>query len=80
MLRAAVGMDREAVELLLAHGAIVDLPNVMGVTPFNGCGRHRLGRGGGSGPGQSPTLKARPNLESEAIEVLRMAAQGRALT
>jgi ankyrin repeat protein len=34
LLRAAVAHDREAIELLLAHGAIVDLPNVMGVTPF----------------------------------------------
>ena len=34
LLRAAVAHDREAVELLLAHGAIVDLPNVMGVTPL----------------------------------------------
>src|SRR5512139_1821417 len=34
LLRAALAHDREAVELLLAHGAMVDLPNVMGVTPF----------------------------------------------
>jgi len=34
LLRAAVAADREAVELLLQHGAIVDLPNVMGVTPL----------------------------------------------
>ena len=34
LLRAAVGHDREAVELLLSKGALVDLPNVMGVTPF----------------------------------------------
>jgi len=34
LLRAAVAADREAVELLLQHGAVVDLPNVMGVTPL----------------------------------------------
>jgi ankyrin repeat protein len=34
LLRAAVAHDREAIELLLARGALVDLPNVMGVTPF----------------------------------------------
>jgi len=34
LLRAAVATDRDAVELLLRHGAIVDLPNVMGVTPL----------------------------------------------
>jgi ankyrin repeat protein len=34
LLRAALAHDREAVELLLKHGAMVDLPNVMGVTPL----------------------------------------------
>ena len=34
LLRAAVAADHDAVELLLAHGALVDLPNVMGVTPL----------------------------------------------
>ena len=34
LLRAAVAHDRQAVELLLQHGALVDLPNVMGVTPL----------------------------------------------
>jgi ankyrin repeat protein len=34
LLRAAQTFDNEAVEALLAHGAIVDLPNASGVTPF----------------------------------------------
>ncbi|MEP7247317.1 MAG: ankyrin repeat domain-containing protein, partial [Gammaproteobacteria bacterium] len=34
LLRAAIGFDNEAIEALLSHGALVDLPNVMGVTPF----------------------------------------------
>jgi len=34
LLRAALAHDKEAIELLLAHGALIDLPNVMGVTPF----------------------------------------------
>ena len=34
LLRAAVAADRDAVALLLQHGALVDLPNVMGVTPL----------------------------------------------
>lgn len=34
LLRAAISHDVEAVRLLLDHGARVDLPNVMGVTPF----------------------------------------------
>jgi ankyrin repeat protein len=34
LLRAAIGHDVDAVRLLLEHGALVDLPNVMGVTPL----------------------------------------------
>jgi ankyrin repeat protein len=34
LLRAAVSFDAEAIDLLLKHGAVVDLPNVMGVTPL----------------------------------------------
>ena len=36
LLRAAIGHDVPAVRLLLEHGALVDLPNVMGVTPLMG--------------------------------------------
>jgi ankyrin repeat protein len=36
LLRAAIGHDVAAVQLLLEHGALVDLPNVMGVTPLLG--------------------------------------------
>lgn len=36
LLRAAIGHDVAAVRLLLEHGALVDLPNVMGVTPLMG--------------------------------------------
>ncbi|HUN28056.1 MAG TPA: ankyrin repeat domain-containing protein [Steroidobacteraceae bacterium] len=34
LLRAAMSHDNEVVELLLEHGALVDLPNVNGVTPL----------------------------------------------
>jgi len=34
LLRAAIGLDVDAIRMLLAHGALVDLPNVMGVTPL----------------------------------------------
>jgi ankyrin repeat protein len=34
LLRAAVAQDAEACQVLLEHGARVDLPNVMGVTPL----------------------------------------------
>ena len=33
LLRAALSVDREMVDLLLKNGALPDLPNVMGVTP-----------------------------------------------
>ncbi len=72
LLRAAVGADREAVELLLKHGAIVDLPNVMGVTPFMAAAGMGWGGVGGSGPGQSPVVSRRPALESETLEVMRI--------
>ena len=36
LLRAALAHDSEAVRALLEHGALVDLPNVMGITPFMG--------------------------------------------
>jgi ankyrin repeat protein len=69
LLRAAVGFDREAVELLLKHGAIVDLPNAMGVTPFMAAAGIGHGGVGGSGPGQSPT---RATLENDALEILEI--------
>jgi uncharacterized protein len=34
LLRAAVAQDPQAIELLLAHGALVDLPNIAGITPL----------------------------------------------
>jgi ankyrin repeat protein len=34
LLRAAIAFDNDAIRLLLEHGALVDLPNAMGVTPF----------------------------------------------
>jgi len=75
LLRAAIGFDKEAIELLLKHGAIVDLPNVMGVTPLMAASAIGWGGVGGSGPGQSPVFyggRGRTNLESEAIEILKV--------
>jgi ankyrin repeat protein len=40
LLRAAIGHDAAAVRALLDHGALVDLPNVMGVTPLMGAAGH----------------------------------------
>lgn len=72
LLRAAVGFDREAVELLLKHGALPDLPNVMGVTPLMAVSGIGWGGVGGSGPGQSPTIKDRPGLENDGIAIIEI--------
>jgi ankyrin repeat protein len=53
LLRAAISTDREAVALLLKHGALPDLPNVMGVTPLmaaSGIGAYVGASGGWQGP------------------------------
>jgi uncharacterized protein len=63
LLRAAVSEDLEAIRLLLDHGALADLPNVMGVTPLiaaAGMGRARLDRGVDLGG----------NIEDRVIETL----------
>jgi ankyrin repeat protein len=57
LLRSALSGDREAVELLLKHGALPDLPNVMGVTPLMaaaGIGFLVGASGGGQGPIAGP--------------------------
>jgi ankyrin repeat protein len=40
LLRAAIGADVEAARLLLAHGALVDLPSVHGITPLMAAAGH----------------------------------------
>jgi ankyrin repeat protein len=71
LLRAAQTFDNEVVKTLLAHGALVDLPNASGVTPFMtaaGVGT----RNGSSvlGPGPPPNVVA---LSLETMEILRQA-------
>jgi ankyrin repeat protein len=44
LLRAAVGGDVESARLLLEHGALVDLPNVQGLTPLMAAAGHTSGR------------------------------------
>ena len=44
LLRAAIGADVESVRLLLEHGALVDLPNVHGLTPLLAAAGHVSGR------------------------------------
>jgi ankyrin repeat protein len=63
LLRAAIGHDTAALRLLLEHGALVDLPNVMGVTPLMGA----------AGMGVSPRdrrLDYSGDVERRAIETL----------
>jgi uncharacterized protein len=79
LLRAAVCFDREAAELLLAHGAIVDLPNVMGVTPLmaaSGLGLSQRDTRGAYGPDAQDRalpflellLKAGANINARATD------------
>jgi uncharacterized protein len=49
---ATMRQDHEAMQALLAHGAEVDLPNVMQMTPLMiAAGMRGTGRAGGGGPG-----------------------------
>ena len=71
LIRAAQTFDNDAVRTLLAHGALVDLPNASGVTPFMaaaGIGT-RIG-GGVLGPGTPENVVA---VSLETMEILRKA-------
>jgi ankyrin repeat protein len=71
LLRAAQTFDNDVVRLLLEHGALVDLSNASGVTPFMsaaGIGT-RLG-GGVLGPGVPENVVA---MSIETMELLRKA-------
>src|SRR5687768_18052402 len=72
LLRAAQTFDNDVVRLLLEHGALVDLPNASGVTPFMsaaGIGT-RLGGAGVLGPGTPDNVVS---LSLETMEILRQA-------
>jgi ankyrin repeat protein len=69
LLRAALSVDREAVRLLLEHGALPDLPNVMGVTPLMAASAIGAARGLQTG-GQGPIAGADP--QANAIAVIGM--------
>jgi ankyrin repeat protein len=65
LLRAAIGGDIDAARLLLEHGALVDLPNVQGLTPLMAAAGHTSTRFG----------EQRPNGElaqARAIELLEL--------
>ena len=68
LLRAALSVDKEAVALLLSHGALPDLPNVMGVTPLMAAAG--VGASRGRVQGEGPLRGVDP--QQYAIEVIDM--------
>ena len=62
LLRAALSQDLETMRLLLEHGALVDLPNVMGVTPLLAAAG--IGGGGGRGGGFGGADRAIESIET----------------
>jgi len=71
LLRAAQTFDNDAVRLLLEHGALVDLPNASGVTPFmaaSGIGTRTVSGVLGAGPLENVVA-----LSLETMEILRKA-------
>ena len=71
LLRAAQTFDTEVVRLLLDHGALVDLPNASGVTPFMsaaGIGTRMTSGVLGAGPPENVIA-----LSLETMEMLRKA-------
>ena len=71
LLRAAQTFDNDVVALLLAHGALVDLPNASGVTPFMaaaGIGTRNAAGVTGAGPPENVIA-----LSLQTLELLRKA-------
>ncbi len=71
LLRAAQTFDNDVVALLLAHGALPDLPNASGVTPFMaaaGIGTRNAAGVTGTGPPDNVIA-----LSLETLEILRKA-------
>jgi ankyrin repeat protein len=71
LLRAAQTFDNDVVSALLAHGALVDLPNASGVTPFMSAAGIGSRTGAGVlGPGAPENVAA---LSLKTMEILREA-------
>jgi len=71
LLRAAQTFDNEVIRALLAHGALVDLPNASGVTPFMaaaGVGTRTAAGVLGAGPPENVV-----KLSLETMDILRKA-------
>jgi ankyrin repeat protein len=65
LLRAALSVDTDAVALLLQHGALPDLPNVMGVTPLMAAAG--IGATRGRVVGQGPVAGVDPQTNAIAV-------------
>jgi ankyrin repeat protein len=71
LLRAAITHDHESMRLLLEHGALVDLPNVMGVTPLMAA--TSLGvRDSNFGSNRSPRFESDEHIEDRVITSLEI--------
>jgi uncharacterized protein len=71
LLRAAQTFDNEVVQALIEHGALVDLPNASGVTPFMAAaGIGTRTTGGVLGPGPPENVE---RLSLDTMEILRKA-------
>src|SRR5690606_9895663 len=71
LLRAAITHDHAGMRLLLEHGADVDLPNVMGVTPLMaaaGVGVRNID----FGANRSPNFEGAPEIEAKVIASLEI--------
>jgi ankyrin repeat protein len=71
LLRAAITHDHESMRALLAAGAAVDLPNVMGVTPLMaaaGVGVRNIN----FGANRSPNFEGDPEIEDKVIASLEI--------
>lgn len=71
LLRSAMTHDHEAMRLLLEHGAIVDLPQVMGVTPLMAAAGIGV-RDINFGSNRSPRFDSDPLIEDKVIASLEI--------
>jgi len=71
LIRAAITHDHDSMRLLLEHGAEVDLPNVMGVTPLLAAAAMGV-RSINFGAHRQPDFEGDPHLEDKVIESLEI--------
>ena len=71
LIRTALTHDHAAMQLLLEHGAIVDLPNVMGTTPLMAAASIGV-RDVDFGTNRSPSFATDLEIEDKVIESLRI--------